>query len=146
MLHKDGVKDCRLYWGRALTFFLQIERDFWGRGVVVVNNGIFSGSSTVLFFIYFLGNAVVVNFGRSSEYYAVCPVHHTSVMRWFPFRMNFFVIKQSWEYWHQRLYYVKIKKKFVKNGNKIQASNNLWFQVQHSPLWTNLAWATLRRF
>ena len=38
------------------------------------------------------------------------------------------------------------QKKSVKNitpsGNTTQVSHNLWFQVQHYPLWTNLACAT----
>ena len=69
-----------------------------------------------------------------------------------PFK--FFTNTQHWQYcqfWPQRLYYMKPKKiqwqNVTTSEDWTQASSplfllHLWFKVQHSPLWANLACAT----
>ena len=73
-----------------------------------------------------------------------------SVMK--PFK--FFTNTQHWQYcefWPQRLYYMKPKKiqwqNVTTSEDWTQASSplfllHLWFKVQHSPFWANLACAT----
>ena len=58
-----------------------------------------------------------------------------------------FANSQKWQYWHQRLYYVKkiqwqnVTPPPPRRGNRIWASHNHWFQVKHYPFHTNLTFA-----
>ena len=64
--------------------------------------------------------------------------------QWLTMKSSFFTNSQHWQqcqYWHQRLYCLKTKNS-SKNVTPVSIEPlNLWFQVQHSPFWTNLAFA-----
>ena len=70
--------------------------------------------------------------------------HHHCHRQGLPFGV--FTNTQHWQqcqYWHWRIHYVKkiLWQNVTPSGNRTWASHNLWFQVQHYPLYTNLTCA-----